>query len=266
MGQTATMAPAVGISPTNVSNHSVDHPHAPYPPPPSNGITLAQHSSGTLGTINTHGSGTDRSSIITNSGEEIHAPVVPRGQFGRRQDPSRSGDRLSKPASLTNALQPLHSEITDLLPLYHGDRRPSPIVQPSMSSHIHEPLSLPPMDETRGNMSSTSVVFNVQNPSTESHPVSSINPGQLTEAPFAIETVTPYLSPVSAAADPHDEAPILSIATLDNSLPEGRTVQLINSDQVPRYTKNITMQVRYIVILLRLLHLLAEPVSRRRTM
>ena len=269
MGQPATTAPAVGIPPTYVStvnSHSVDHPYAPYPPPLSNGIILAHHSSGTLGTINTQDSGSARSSIITDPGEEIHASVASRGQFGRRQDPSRSRDRISKPASLTNALQPLHSEITDLPPLYHGDRRLSPIVQPSMSSHIPEPLGLPPMDENRRNPSSTSVVFDVQNPSTESVPVSSTHPGQLTEAPFTIETVAPYLSPVTAAADPHDEAPILSIATLDNPLPEGRSVQLINSDQVPRYTKNLTMQVRHIVILLRLSHLLADPVSRRRTM
>ena len=266
--QTATMAPTVGISPpTHVSSHSVDHPHAPNLPRLSSGIILAHRSSGTLSTINTQSSGGDRSSVITNSGEEIRAPVGPRRQFGRRPDPSRSRDRLSKPASLTNALQPLHSEITDLPPLYHGDRRVSPLVQPSMTSHIHESLSLPPMDENRRNLSPTSVVFNVQNPSTESLPLSSLtHPGQLTEAPFAIETVTPHLSPVSTAADPHDEASIHSLATLDSLLPEGRFVQLINSDQVPRYTKNITMQVGYIVILLRLLYLLADPVRRRRTM
>jgi len=267
VGQTTTTAPAVGMSPpTQIRSHFVDHPHAPYPPPLSHGIILAHHSSGTLGTINTQGSGSARSSIITNSGEEMHAPVASRGRFGRRQDPSRLRDGISKSASLTNALQPLHCESTDLPHLYHGDRRLSPIVQPSMSSHIPEPLGLPPMDDNRRNPSSTSVVFDVPNPSTESIPVSSTHPGQLTEAPFTIETVAPYLSPVTAAADPHDEAPILSIATLDNPLPEGRSVQLINSDQVPRYTKNLTMQVRHIVILLRLSHLLADPVSRRRTM
>ena len=123
------------------------------------------------------------------------------------------------------------------------------------------------MDEDRRNLSSTSVVFNVQNPSTESPPsFSSTNSGQLTEVPGVIEAVTPYLSPVTAAADPHDEASIHSLATLDNLLPEGRDVQLINSDQVPRYTKGITMQVDYIVMLLHLLHLLADSVSRRRTM
>ena len=259
---------AVGISPpTHVGGHSVDHAHAPNSQPLSNGMILAHRSSGTLGTISTQDTGSDRSSVITNSGEEIHAPVIPRGQFGRRPGPSRSRDRPSKPASLTNTLQPLHSEITDLHPRYHGDRRVSRMVQSSMSSHIHEPLSLPPMDENRRNLSSTSVVFNVQNPSTESPPrFSSTNSGQLTEVPGVIEIVTPYLSPVTAAADPHDEASIHSLATLDNLLPEGRDVQLINSDQVPRYTKGITMQVDYIVMLLHLLHLLADSVSRRRTM
>jgi hypothetical protein len=38
-------------------------------------------------------------------------------------------------------------------------------------------------------------------------------------------------------------------ATLDYYVPDGRFVQLINSDQVPRYTKDALMQVEYIILL-----------------
>ena len=56
----------------------------------------------------------------------------------------------------------------------------------------------------------------------------------------------------SPPADLHDESsqhfPIISSPTPGYSLPEGRFVHLINSDQVPRYTKDITMQVDYTIV------------------
>jgi len=68
------------------------------------------------------------------------------------------------------------------------------------------------------------------------------NPLQVTAELFDTATATASSSPVSVALDPHGEAPIQH---LNNFLPEGHFVQLISSDQVPRYTKNITMQVRW---------------------
>jgi hypothetical protein len=104
------------------------------------------------------------------------------------------------------------------------------------------------MDGNRRKQSSTSVVIEFQNPSTESLPLSSINPPQLTEEPFTIDTATAHSSPVTAAGDLQDDE--FHTASLpEDFLPEGRFVQLINSDQVPRYTKNVTMQVGSIIIL-----------------
>jgi hypothetical protein len=40
-------------------------------------------------------------------------------------------------------------------------------------------------------------------------------------------------------------------AILDSFIPEGRFVYLINSEQIPRYTKNATMQVGYTILSLR---------------
>ena len=62
---------------------------------------------------------------------------------------------------------------------------------------------------------------------------------------------------------PHDESSqnslIVSPPTSDYFLPEGRFVQLINSDQLPRYIRNITMQVEYTILLFYPLHLLTDP-------
>jgi hypothetical protein len=99
------------------------------------------------------------------------------------------------------------------------------------------------------------VVFEFEDPSTESLPLSSsTNPPHFTEEPFTIDTATAHSSPGTATADLQDEelmhSPTASLP--EYFLPEGRFVQLINSDQVPRYTKNVTMQVGSIIMLLQL--------------
>ncbi|KAF8487058.1 hypothetical protein DFH94DRAFT_12899 [Russula ochroleuca] len=83
---------------------------------------------------------------------------------------------------------------------------------------------------------SSLIVVDIQNPSTESLPISS----------FAMDPSTDHSSPDSPAVDLHDEPPLgsptSSDLTLENIiLPEGRFVQLINSDQIPRYEKNATI-------------------------
>jgi hypothetical protein len=90
---------------------------------------------------------------------------------------------------------------------------------------------------------SSLIVVDIQNPSTESLPISS----------FAMDPSTDHSSPDSPAVDLHDEPPLgsptSSDLTLENIiLPEGRFVQLINSDQIPRYEKNATMQVGYTIL------------------
>ncbi|KAF8474432.1 hypothetical protein DFH94DRAFT_855629 [Russula ochroleuca] len=103
------------------------------------------------------------------------------------------------------------------------------------------------MNEIRTRQSSTSVDMDVPYPPTGSLPISSSNHlPQTTDRPFSIDYSTIQSSPVSPAVDLHGE-PLPSSPTssnhptLDLNWPEGRFVQLINSDQIPRYEKNATI-------------------------
>ena len=263
--QTATVSPTptVGIPAQTLASLSVDQLHAGNPSTPFEGRSLAHRSSGNLSAISNQSRASDRFSVITNSRESTRAaplgqpsrlPRATHRQFGRGPDPSRSRDRLSRSPSPMNRphtphqLPRLDFLTTNLPPYTRGDSGVIPVVQPPVSSYPHEPQSPPAMDEKHGKQSPTSVVFEFQNPSTESLPLSPLtNPPQLIEEPFAIDTATAHSSPVTAAADLQDGEPTRSpSASLpDYFLPEGRSVQLINSDQVPRYSKNITMQVDY---------------------
>lgn len=282
--QTATAAPTTGIPHTTQDTLSVDPSHPINPPPPFDSrILLAHSSSGNLSygaSIQSRAS--DRLSIITASRDSIRAvpagqpsrlPRATHRQFGRGPDPSRSRDR-SRPTT-PNRTYPSHQLphleiITPNAPHFsHGDDGVGSVNEPSPSSYSHEPLSPPSMDRINKKRSSTSVVLNVQNPSTESLPISSTtNPPPLMEEPFSLDSATAHSSPVASSVYLHDEGLIRSLTSLsDYLLPEGRFVQLINSDQVPRYTKNVTMRVGYIPIpMTTFLHLLTEPATKRRTM
>jgi hypothetical protein len=179
----------------------------------------------------------DRFSIITTSRDSTHDEPsrLSRGvhrQFGRgpeSADPSRSRERISRPSSRPNTPStrphtpsnpPSLEIITNLPSAADESGGVGPLVPPSASSaSTHQLLSPLALNEVRRRLSSTSIVANVQNPSTESLPM-----------------------------DPHDEpVPALpttsSAATLDYYLPDGRFVQLINSNQIPRYAKCASMQV-----------------------
>ena len=260
--QTATATPTGGIPPTTPVNLSVDHLHAPNPSTSIDGRVITNHSSGNLSAASLQSRASDRFSVITNSHESIRAPPVgqpPRParaihrQFGRGPDPSRSRDRPSRPPTpmsrpLTPHQHPVPGGIaTNPRTLARGDGRVMPVAQPPVSSDTHRALSESPTDGNRTRQRTTSVVFDLQNPSTES--ISSLP--QLTEEPSAMETSTAHSSPVLASVDLHDEVPIRSLAgsPWDGLLPPGRSVHPFNSDQVPRYTKNIKMQVWYIIAL-----------------
>jgi hypothetical protein len=112
------------------------------------------------------------------------------------------------------------------------------------------------MTEIRRGWSSTSVNVNIQNPSKDSLPNSfSTNPSQITEEPFVVDSASVHSSPDSLVVDQyHDDEPLPGFPTssntdtLDYSVPEGRFVRLINSDEILRYTKDVTMQVGYIIL------------------
>lgn len=244
---TAMTAPALSASPQTPTN--VSHAQPNPPPPPSERGTIIYPGSGYLGTVNTQNSGGGRFSVARDSRDSIHdQPLVlstaTHFQFGHLLDPSQSRDRLSRPPSPTNpppsTLYQLHRpESTDLPSLARGDINLSPINRPSTPFYTYESLDSRPMDGNRWRRSSNSMVLNIQTVSRELVPISSsVYAPQVTAEPFDTDTPTAYSSPVSAAVDLYGEAPI---QPLNNFLPEGRSVQLINSDQVPRYTKNITM-------------------------
>ena len=99
----------------------------------------------------------------------------------------------------------------------HWDLDPSTDL-PSSSSHTQERSGRPTIRRQR----TTSIGIDIQNPSMESLPDISINSQEFTEEPMAMDTSKQ--------------------SSLDNLfLPEGRFIQLINSEQIPRYTKHDTM-------------------------
>ena len=288
-------AQTIGVHPPVLDTLSVNHPYAFNPaggphhlPHPLDGRTLqvGSRSTGNLSAVSNRSRASDRYSIITNSRESLRAtdgqpprsPRAPHRQFGRgpdpARDPSRSRERPTRPSTPTTRphspthWHPSRLEISTALPPTHGDGGPNPVVQPpASSSHAHEPLSPSPMSKIRRRRSST-IDVDIQNPSTESLPIfSSVNPPQITDEPFAMDK-TVHSSSDSLAMNLRDEpapgSPMSSnYPTSENfDLPEGRFVQLINSDQIPRYDMNATMQVGYHPIITHL-HLLAEPAWRQ---
>ena len=248
---------AVGIHIPVPPTLSAD-PHD-YPLHHLGGGGALNRSSGNLSTISVQSRASDRRSIITNSRESMRAPLdqptrVPRGthrQFGRGPDPSRSRERPTRPPTpTTRPNTPVHTTTNPPFAT-HGDDEVNPVAS---SSHTHEPRSPSPTHENRRKYST--IMLDVQNPSTDSLPnSSSINPIQLTDEPSAMDSLTAHSSPDSAAVDLPDErhyepsSPTSSNhPTLDFFIPEGRFLQLIHSEQVPRYTKAVTMQVGYTIL------------------
>ncbi|KAF8496527.1 hypothetical protein F5888DRAFT_394389 [Russula emetica] len=259
--QLAPVVYPVSTHPPVIASLSVDHPYGHNLPQSLGARGLVNRSSGNLSAASIQSRASDRFSIITNSrdsirnthGQPSRLPRAVSRQFGRGPDPSRSRERLTRPNTRPNTPStrphtppnpPRLEIITNIPSAAHGNGRVSPFVPPSASSaYTHQPLS-PPTHEVRRMQSSTSFVVDVQNPSTESLPISpsTTNP-PITEEQLALESTTAHSSPDSPVVDQHDE-PVpgsptsSSAATLDYYLPEGRFVQLINSDQIPRYNKD----------------------------
>jgi hypothetical protein len=82
----------------------------------------------------------------------------------------------------------------------------------------------------------TRISFRVQNPSSESLPTTSIYAQEITEEPIVMDTSIDISLPDRAKT-----ASLNSYTASVLALPEGRILQLITSDQIPRYTKNVTM-------------------------
>ncbi|KAN0131684.1 hypothetical protein V8E53_010526 [Lactarius tabidus] len=92
--------------------------------------------------------------------------------------------------------------------------------------------------------SSMSVAVQIENPSTESLPRSQlVDPPTLQEEPYSIGTPTVHSSPSNPPNLPEGSPQLAPTASLifDLEMPEGRFMQMIVSEQVPRYSKSVTV-------------------------
>jgi len=232
----------------------------------------AFHSTGNLSIQ----SASDRRSIITTSHQSLRSSVrndwplrAPRGtyrQFGPGPAPSRLSRRSSRspsPMPSPNIAQPQHLVVDTLA---HADGRVTPTISPQSptalpSSTSHTQGQLCPPAFRRGRQRTTSIDVSVRSPSPASVPnASSINAQEFPEGPKAMDTSS-LSSPLILPADRLETvSPTTSFAASDILIPDGRLVQLINSDQIPRYTKNVTMQVHYSIIALQPLRMFTDLV------
>ncbi|KAH9031459.1 hypothetical protein EDB84DRAFT_1562260 [Lactarius hengduanensis] len=220
------------------------------------------HSNRSSANLSSHSRASD--GLRSHSRESLHAPVsqqtrfsrAPHRQFGRGPSPSPSRERPSRspsPADHVHQLPRLEIDIANLHPqVLQVESSNSPINLPSVSPPAHARLSPPSHHEPRRRLSSTSVVVGIVNPSTDSLPLSpSPDRLPLTEEPYTIASSTGSPSSISSALDPREGSPqrdptaSSSSATSNFDLPEGCVLQLIHSEQVPRYTKDATVQVDF---------------------
>ena len=227
------------------------------------GSSHANHSTGHL---SVQSRASDRLSMISASRTSLRAPVQndrpsrdPKATyrlFGRGPGSSRSRSRGRSPRSPSpqpslNTAQPDNFDIasTGAHTYAHADGVPNSTIGfqsstdlPS-SSHTQERPGRPAV--RRQKQRTTSIGLNIQNPSTDSLPTISISAQGITEEPMAMDTFTHSslhrdVSPPGRAETASPGSPTASSAASVFAVPEGRILQLINSDQVPRYTKNVT--------------------------
>lgn len=173
----------------------------------------------------------------------------PRGiyrQFGRRSS------RSTSPQPSLNTVQSRHSDIVPADVHTHADRGTSPTISLRISTDFLTLLSpqerASPPPTRRSTPSTTSIGSSwdvtVQSPSVESLPNSSlIYARELTDEPMTMETPI-SLTDRSDTDSQHSYA--TSFAQSDHFRvmpPDGRIVCLINPDQIPRYTRDITTHV-----------------------
>jgi hypothetical protein len=213
----------------------------------------------------------DRLSITrSHSGGSLHShtpvnpsarfPRAPHRQFGRGSSlpPSREASR-SPSLILPRGHQSPHSEIdSDVAnphPEIQVDRTDSPVDSPSVTFDAHAQLSTlnPHGHPSHRRHSATSLVVDIENTSTDSLPQSFFaDRPLLTEEPYSIGHPGDDPSPVADTPDAREgspqHSPIASSPSATSNLepPEGRFLQMINSEQVPRYTKEVMVQVDYI--------------------
>jgi hypothetical protein len=221
--------------------------HQPRPPSGRHGTAS---SSGNPSSWSAQSRDSEELSTIVNSRELLHVPVdqpsrPPRGihrEFGPGVDPSTSEGQLSRSPSTTYRQSITHSDsrLAITTPYVHShphdtDEGRSPVVPPSSSSSMHGPLR-PLANRDIWSEPSTSINLYVQGPSTDFLPTT------LTKESMAMDPahLTPY-SVMDQSGTASQHSTIVSSATSELILPEGRVLQTMDSNQIPRYDKNVTM-------------------------
>jgi len=226
------------------------------------GSSDANHSSGSL---SSHSRASDGLSLRSISSTSLRASVQndwpsqdPRAtfrQFGPGPGASRSrsrrrSSRSPSPQPPQNTAQPANLDIasTGAHTYAPADGAINPTIGlqgltdlPSSSHTQERPGQLA---IRRQKEKTTSIGWNVQNPSTESLPTITVNAQEITQEPMAVDTDAHPSRPISpsdragtASQSPHTA----SIATSVLALPERHILKPINSDEIPRYKKNATM-------------------------
>ncbi|KAH9973803.1 hypothetical protein BGW80DRAFT_224457 [Lactifluus volemus] len=156
-------------------------------------------------------------SVLGSSTNVIAASTVPT---------SASLSSLREPSRLHMDTSNVHPHVVVVNPTT------SPATPPEASSHTHEPLS-PPADHRshrRQSLGSGSVAVDISPPPPLTLAIDSAtarSSSTISVGAQVLEEESPQLSPIASSL------------TSDFSMPEGRYIALIHSDQVPRYSKGI---------------------------
>jgi len=206
----------------------------------------------------------DRLSLMSISRTSLRAPVQndrpsrdPRATYrqfgpGPGASRSRSRSRSSRSPSPEPSLKPAQPDLDIARTGAHTYLHPDGVINPTVG--LQGPMDLPSSSHTqerpgrpairRRKQRTTSIDWGIQNPSKESLPSILIDAQKFTEEPMAMDmdahSSRPIL-PSDRAETASQNSHSASSATSVLALPEGRSLQLIISDQIPRYTKNATM-------------------------
>jgi len=235
--------------------------------------SFASRSSGNVSFASAQSRASERHAIITSSRESLQAPVgqpsrlsgSPHHQFGLGFDASRPGGRSStspSPSSIhlpSTAQQPHQPDIVSTISVpthAHADGRISPTVgrqsparPASSSSNTPEPQRKPLFPR---NQRVTSDDLNIHEASDSEEDPCILFPTSRepsTEGPMVGDTPAhPFVSSVARSETASSVASEFVVLV-------GRFLQLIHSEQVPRYSKHITMQVYYTIIFIQSLYM-----------
>ena len=249
-------------------------------PSTANQLLGSIHAHPSSGNLSVQSRASDRLSMISASRTSLRAlaqtdrpsqdPRATYTQFGRspgapQSRPRGRSSRSPSPQPFPNTAQP---DNLDIAPApAHSPARADDVLNPTIGpqgltgsppslSHMQERQGLPAIG--RQKQRTTSIGLTVRNPSIESPSAASNNSQEITQEPMPIDTSTNlplHISPSNGAETASQNSRTASLV-----LPEGRILQLIVSDQIPRYTKDVTMQVDHRIIGTQFLHVSADLV------